>query len=85
MVSTKIVLSKKDLTPPVYLAGTFTSWQPSIEMDVEESRDNDNIRYSFYKTVDIRPGEHQYKFRLGPGDWWIYDEDIEHGEQDKYV
>lgn len=77
MVSTKIVLTKKDLTPPIYLAGTFTSWQPSIEMDMDESRDS-----SFYKIVDIEPGEHQYKFRLGhDGDWWIHDENVEHGKQ----
>lgn len=73
MVLTTIKLSRPGLSPPVYLAGTWTQWEPSIEMDhdaVFGSRD----QHEFSKVVDIEPGEHQFKFRLGHGDWWIVDE-----------
>jgi hypothetical protein len=62
--------------PPVYIAGTLTSpqWQP-VEMDHEAPCDG-----SFYKTFqDVDPGEYQYKFRFGTGDWWGIDETAEAG------
>lgn len=76
MVSTRILLSTPGLTPPVFIAGSFTSWQP-IELEFEESRDNIEVQHRFYKVLDIAPGVHQYKFRLGPGDWWICDDSTE--------
>lgn len=30
--------------------------------------------WHFRKLFDATPGEYQYKFRLGPGDWWACDE-----------
>lgn len=59
--------------PPLYLAGSFSDpqWQPQ-EMEFTKS-DNDN--HHFHKSIVIEPGrEYQYKFRNGPGDWWILDE-----------
>lgn len=79
MVSIKIKLSRPDLSPPIFLAGSFTEWQPSLEMDVEEVADDSGHRSIFYKIVDLDPGIHGYKFRLGHGDWWIADECAERG------
>lgn len=31
-------------------------------------------QYLFKTDFEASPGEHQYKFRLGPGDWWVCDE-----------
>lgn len=60
--------------PPVYLAGSFShpEWQPQ-EMQYTHHQGSDE--YEFYKEVDIEEGrDYQYKFRLGPGDWWILNE-----------
>ena len=70
--------------PPVFLAGTFTypAWQPK-EMDhrakpeVEGKEPSDELE--FYGTYDVPEGNHQYKFRLGDGDWWVCDESSETG------
>lgn len=69
MVVTTIRLTKPGLLAPVYLAGTFTDWQP-VELNAREDEDG---QYIFHKDLDVSPGEHQYKFRLGHGDWWITD------------
>lgn len=38
----------------------------------------------FTKTVDhVQPGEYEYKFRLGPGDWWVLDETTDVGEHER--
>lgn len=36
--------------------------------------------HEFSKVVDLSPGEHQFKFRLGHGDWWIVDEGAKTGK-----
>jgi hypothetical protein len=61
-----------DLKPPVYI---FTSlaepqWEP-VEMEAEKQADG---QFRFYKRFDAEEGDYQYKFRLGPGDWWVCDE-----------
>jgi hypothetical protein len=61
-----------DLKPPVYI---FTSlaepqWEP-VEMEAEKQADG---QFRFYKRFDVEEGDYQYKFRLGPGDWWVCDE-----------
>lgn len=58
--------------PPVYLAGSFSdpTWQPQ-EMEYEEV----NGEFEFRKEIEVQPGQqYDYKFRLGPGDWWVLDE-----------
>lgn len=30
--------------------------------------------HDFWQEFDVEEGEYQYKFRLGPGDWWALDE-----------
>jgi hypothetical protein len=70
MVSTVITFSKPDIQGPVYVAGSFTEWSP-IEMTCESTASGQN---KFSYTTDLNPGKFQYKFRLGPGDWWVLDE-----------
>jgi len=65
-----ITFTKADVQPPVYIAGGFTDWSP-VEMQCESTQSGQN---KFTHTTELQPGEHQYKFRLGPGDWWVLDE-----------
>src|SRR5262249_54793391 len=58
--------------PPVFVAGSFTGWSP-LEMTCEKTEATES-RHLFSYTVDLKPGKYQYKFRLGPGDWWVLDE-----------
>jgi len=74
MVSVTIKYFKPGTQPPIYIAGTFSQpeWQPE-EMDYSVNGDNEN---EFHKDVKVEAGkEYQYKFRIGPGDWWILNED----------
>ncbi|KAI0104949.1 hypothetical protein F4776DRAFT_483296 [Hypoxylon sp. NC0597] len=64
---------KKGTTPPIYVAGSFSDppWQPQ-EMDVSLDQYGD---YIFTKRVLVDHGsEIQYKFRIGPGNWWALDD-----------
>ena len=73
-IPSKITLTKEDLEPPVYLAGSFTGWQPTIVMDSIVRSDQSRMWKEFSSTVNLDPGEHQYKFKLGDGDWWVVDD-----------
>jgi len=73
MVSTIITFSKADIKPPVFLAGSFSQWTP-LEMKVKQSDNAGSVENLFSYETDLPPGEYQYKFRLGPGDWWVLDE-----------
>ena len=42
-------------------------------MEYEKQADGEN---RFHKTFQADEGEYQYKFRLGPGDWWALDEGV---------
>ena len=66
-----ITYERPGTTPPIFVAGSFTqpAWQP-IELDAHKV----NEEYVFSKTFDVPPGTHQYKFRVGCGDWWICDD-----------
>lgn len=71
---TIIKLSKSGVQPPVYIAGSFSdpAWLPQ-EMEYRIDR---NGEYEYFKDAPAEDGkEYQYKFRLGPGDWWILDEE----------
>ncbi|KEF59960.1 uncharacterized protein A1O9_04808 [Exophiala aquamarina CBS 119918] len=73
MVSTTITFSKADVQPPVFVAGSFTKWSP-LEMQVKRSETPGPVENQFSFEIDLQPGEYQYKFRLGPGDWWVLDD-----------
>lgn len=68
----KITYNHAGLQPPVYIAGSLdeSQWQP-VEMSVSHKQDGE---LEFFKEFDAEEGEYQYKFRLGPGDWWVLDE-----------
>ena len=59
------------LKPPVYI---FTSLSDPQWEAVEMLAEKEGTEYSFSKAFDVDEGEYQYKFRLGPGDWWTCDE-----------
>jgi hypothetical protein len=61
--------------PPIYLAGSFSDWQPE---ELEYTKEGDE--YIFKKDVVVKGGEYQYKFRIGPGDWWVLNEDAPTGD-----
>ena len=77
-----IKLRGSNLTPPIYVVGSFTKepWSP-VEMDVEgcDGENGKMTAITFYKTFNLEPGEYQYKFQLGNGDWWVCDEHEEIG------
>ena len=35
---------------------------------------NEDGELEFHKDFEAEEGDYQYKFRLGPGDWWTLDE-----------
>ncbi|EXJ95238.1 hypothetical protein A1O1_00358 [Capronia coronata CBS 617.96] len=73
MVATTITFTKPGVQAPVYVAGGFTDWQPT-EMNYEAVEKDGVVENHFSYTADLQRGEYQYKFRLGPGDWWVLDE-----------
>jgi len=69
--SVVIEYSKPGAEPPIYVAGSFSSWQPQ---EMEFTDDAEHGR-KFTKKLEVEEGkEYQYKFRLGHGDWWELDE-----------
>ena len=68
----EIHYSHPGLQPPVFIAGSMCKpqWEP-IEMKHKEKEDGE---LDFEHEFEAVPGEYQYKFRLGPGDWWVLDE-----------
>lgn len=68
----QIHYSHAGLQPPVFIAGSMCEpqWEP-IEMTHKKKEDGE---LDFQHEFRAEPGEYQYKFRLGPGDWWVLDE-----------
>lgn len=68
----KILYSSPGLKAPVYVAGSLGDqpWEP-VEMQYTQK---ENGELDFWQEFDVEEGEYQYKFRLGPGDWWVLDE-----------
>jgi hypothetical protein len=73
MASTVINFTKPDVQPPVFVAGGFTDWSP-VEMECEPLQGAESGQNRFVYRLEVQPGKYQYKFRLGPGDWWACDE-----------
>lgn len=76
--SARITFSNAGTQPPVFVAGTLTAWEP-MEMTIalERNKDGDLVFYKEFEEVE--EGEHQYKFRLGTGDWWVTDDNAPKG------
>ena len=67
-----ITYSSPGLQPPVYITTSLSEPQwDLLEMGCSESSSGE---WEFSKTFFAVEGEYQYKFRLGPGDWWVCDE-----------
>lgn len=78
MASKKAVVaikySKAGTQPPIYIAGSFSvpEWQPEeMQYTTDGSKE-----HTFFTEIEVEEGkEYQYKFRVGPGDWWVLDEE----------
>ena len=82
----RITYTSPGIQPPVFVAGAFTDppWQPCEMEQVKPLPDatidpEGKADYSFFKEFNVPKGSWQYKFRLGPGDWWACDETAEIG------
>ncbi|KAI9742600.1 MAG: hypothetical protein M1818_003741 [Claussenomyces sp. TS43310] len=72
-VTRKVTYVKPGTQPPIYLAGSFSepAWHPE-----EMQYTTNGPEHEFYKEVMTDEGaQHQYKFRIGSGEWWVLDED----------
>lgn len=67
-----IIYTSPGLQPPVYVTTSLSvpPWEV-LEMEVSQFPGGE---HGFAKTFSAEEGEYQYKFRLGPGDWWVCDE-----------
>lgn len=74
-VPVTITFSVPGTKPPVYVATSLThpAWTP-VEMDLKDERTSSGDLIFEKKFDAVETGEYQYKFRLGPGDWWVCDE-----------
>ena len=69
-----VTYSSPGLQPPVYITTSLSEpqWE-LLEMDCRKTPDGER---EFAKTFHVAGGEYQYKFRLGPGDWWVCDSGV---------
>ncbi|KAK8088054.1 hypothetical protein PG997_003015 [Apiospora hydei] len=72
-VPVTITYRKPGTSPPVFLSGTFSDppWQPK---EMSYVVDDDSNHVFQLKTSAPEGSKIEYKFRLGPGDWWVLDE-----------
>lgn len=78
MVTTTIRFHRPDVHPPVYVAGSFSKWSPvEMKLDINDSTGPTNNHFSYQ--TDLEPGQYEFKFKLGPGDWWVLDESLPSG------
>jgi hypothetical protein len=68
-----ITYSSPGLQPPVYITTSLS--EPQWALLEMESKESASGEWEFSRTFLAEEGEYQYKFRLGPGDWWVCDED----------
>jgi len=67
-----ITYSSPGLHPPVYVTTSLS--EPPWEVLEMEISDLQGGEHGYAKTFLAEEGEYQYKFRFGPGDWWVCDE-----------
>ena len=48
-------------------------------------KEKDDGELNFEHEFEADPGEYQYKFRLGPGDWWVLDETKPTGKHETFL
>ncbi|KAI0165762.1 hypothetical protein GGR57DRAFT_448650 [Xylariaceae sp. FL1272] len=73
-VPVMFMFHKSDMRPPLFVAGSFSDppWQPH-EMNHSMDQHGDSV-FTYTALVD-GDTDVQYKFRIGPGDWWALDPD----------
>ncbi|KAF2150588.1 hypothetical protein K461DRAFT_178788 [Myriangium duriaei CBS 260.36] len=69
----RLSYQSKGLRPPVYVVTSLSEpqWEPK---ELHSKVLDDDNELEFWRVFEAEEGEHQYKFRLGPGDWWALDE-----------
>ncbi|KAK4985609.1 hypothetical protein LTR50_005874 [Elasticomyces elasticus] len=68
----RITYSHPGTRPPVYIVTSLSKPQWDV---LEMSSRSKGEEFEFYYDFDgVEEGEYQYKFRLGPGDWWVLDQ-----------
>ncbi|KAK4964044.1 hypothetical protein LTR66_012502 [Elasticomyces elasticus] len=68
----RITYSHPGTRPPVYIVTSLSKPQWDV---LEMSSRSKGEEYEFYYDFEgVEEGEYQYKFRLGPGDWWVLDQ-----------
>ena len=86
----EITFKSPGACPPVFVSGAFTTppWQvyemkyhTAVRNIGEEDPSLESKEYLFYQQFQVSEGHWQYKFRLGPGDWWVCDESAETGRR----
>lgn len=68
-----VTYHKHGVEPPVYLAGSFSNppWEPQKMQHSKTS----NGEHLFSREVRGVAGRgYEIKFRIGDGNWWVYDE-----------
>lgn len=80
MASVTLTYMKAGTKPPLFLAGSFSAWKPEeMQYEIAEGQEGE---YRFHKIIEAEEGkEFQYKFRIGPGDWWVCDENAPKGKE----
>lgn len=78
-ITSTITYRKPGTSPPVFLAGSFSDPQWELqEMDYTTGEDGE---HTFRSKVTVEPDQdHQFKFRIGHGDWWALAENYPIGE-----
>ncbi|KAL9945527.1 hypothetical protein D7B24_005831 [Verticillium nonalfalfae] len=65
---------KPGTQPPLFVAGTFSN--PQWEAQEMQVTTGDDGEHTFSKPLHLPPGSKiQYKIRIGPGDWWVLNDD----------
>lgn len=68
----KLTYSHAGLQAPVFVTTSLSEpqWEP-LEMAYVKKDDGE---LEFHQEFEVEEGQYQYKYRLGPGDWWALDE-----------
>ncbi|KAL9089474.1 MAG: hypothetical protein Q9159_002514 [Coniocarpon cinnabarinum] len=83
----RIEFARRGTIAPVFVAGTFTGWQP---VELTQTNPKPEETKFIREFQEVKNGEHQYKFKLGTGDLWTTDDNTrtttdEHGNKNNVV
>jgi hypothetical protein len=69
----------QNVRPPVYIAGSFSdpSWVPqSMDYYEQHVAGSSELSCVFEKKIDVKPGQYQYKYRIGEDNEWVVDRSV---------